>query len=359
MTRFSTALRAAIVAAAFATAAGAATLPEMFKQAKDEFARGEYQKSLADFEALDAASQQPGFENDRAKLAGVILFYRGANLAALGKRAESVDTFLTFLAMQPNASITNPPYSKEIVAAFDQARKDSATRSNTVSAAYATFLVPAGWSLPADEKWTQSPVRYLLTPAQKQEYESLTTAADRATFVDRFWKQLDPTPATDVNEFRREFERRVAFADATWSTDKAPGRLGDRAAVFVFLGAPTYAAMGNLRTGDDAMSAMRAGGNGDMNQSLVGGKAVAPRGGPAQAPRPSSTDNLEQDYNRGVRESWVYRGTRIPKGIAFQEVRYDFVTKEGYGSGVLQKDPQPMQMLGQAASIAKANKQLN
>jgi GWxTD domain-containing protein len=359
MTRFTTIGRATLLALFVAGSAFAANLPELFKQAKDEFARGDFQHSLADFDALDKESQKPGNEADRAKLVGVISFYRGANLAALGKKEEATEAFVTFLGMQPNASITSPPYPRDTVKIFEQAQREAAGRSNTVSTAFATFVVPAGWSLPADEQWTQTPVRYLLTPAQKQEYESLTTAAERATFVDRFWKQLDATPATDDNEFRREFERRVAFADTSWSTEKAPGRLSDRAAVFVYLGAPTYAAMGNLRTGDDAMSAMRAGGNGDMNQSLAGGKAVQARGGPAQMPRASSSDNLEQDYNRGVRESWVYRQGRIPKGIAFQEVRYDFITKTGYGSGVLQKDPQPMQMLGQAAAIARANKQLN
>ena len=67
----------------------AATLPELFKQAKDEFSAGNYQKSLADFETLDAESQKPGLEADRAKLAPIILFYRGANLAALGRKDEA------------------------------------------------------------------------------------------------------------------------------------------------------------------------------------------------------------------------------------------------------------------------------
>jgi GWxTD domain-containing protein len=358
MSRFGTTLRAAFVAVLVAATASAATLPEMFKQAKDEFVRGEYQKSLADFDALDAASKQPGKEADRAQLVGVILFYRGANLAALGKRAEAKDAFIEYLGMQPNASIASPAYPKDVVNVFEQARKESAGRSNTVNAAYAAFATPAGWSLPADERWTQTPVRYLLTPAQKQEYESLTAAADRATFVDRFWKQLDPTPATDDNEFRREFERRVAFADVTWSTAKLPGRLSDRAAVFTFLGPPNYAALGNVGSGDDAMAMLRSGGNADIDSSYQG-KSRSSRGAPGgDSIKRSDSDNLEQDYNRGQRESWVYRQNRIPKGIAYQEVRFDFLSKAGYGAGVLQKDPMPIQTLGQAATLARSNKQL-
>ena len=310
----------------------AATLPEIFKQAKDEFGRGDYQKSLADFDLLDSESQKPGFEADRAKLAPVILFYRGANLAALGRKEEAKEAFLSYLGFMPNASIASPPFPKNVVAAFDLAVKEAAGRSNTVSAAFATFVTPAGWMLPADERWTETPVRHLLTAGQKREYEALTTPADRAAFADRVWGQLDPTPGTPANEFRAEFERRIAFADATWTTDKAPGRVGDRATVIVFLGPPTYAAMGNVSTGDDTMSALRA-----------GRKAM---------------DNLEQEYNRGGRESWVYRQDRMPKDVPFHEVRFDFLSKQGYGTGVLQKESQAMQTLGRAVDAAVRDKKL-
>lgn len=334
----------------------AATLPEIFKQAKDAFGRGDYKQSLADFDLLDAESQKPGFEADRTKLAPVILFYRGANLAALGRKEEAKEAFVSYLAFMPNASIASPPFPKATVAVFDAAVKEAAGRSNTVSAAFATFMTPAGWTLPADEHWTETPMRYLLTPAQKQEYESLTAPADRATFADRVWGQLDPTPGTPANEFRAEFERRVAFADATWTTEKAPGRIGDRAAVIVFLGPPTYAAMGSLGTTDDTMSAMRARGNADLDVSLTG----KTRSGTSAAQAiQKPTDNLEQDYNRGGRESWVYRKDRMPKDVPFHEVRFDFVSKQGYGAGVLQKESQSMQTLGRAVDAALRDKKLS
>ena len=60
-----------------------------------------------------------------------------------------------------------------------------------------------------------------------------------------------------------------------------------------------------------------------------------------------------------TRESWTYRQDRLPKEVVYQEVRFDFLTKQGYGSGVMQKDPQPMQLLGQAADLARASRRLN
>jgi GWxTD domain-containing protein len=333
------------------------TLPELFKRAKDTFAAGDYKSSLAYFELLDTESAKPGLENDRAKLIPVVTFYRGANLAALGRKGEAKEAFVSYLGYTPNASIASPPFPKTTVEIFELARKEAAGRSSTIVTAFAAFATPGDWTLAADEKWIESPVRYLLTAAQKKEYATFTTNAQRAAFVEAFWKQLDPTPATEDNEFRRELERRVAFADVTWSTDKLPGRMADRAAIFTFLGPPTYAALANVGSADDTMATIRAGGNSDLGAYT--GKSKFNPGGTAPPPQRTSNDNLEQDYNRGVRESWIYKKDRLPKGIAFQEVRVMFLTKTGYGSGILQKDPQPMQTLGEAAEAARRDKKLN
>src|SRR5437764_2323566 len=211
------------------------TLPELFKRAKDEFAAGSYQRSLTDFDLLDTISARPGFEADRAKLIPVITFYRGANLAALGRKDDAKEAFITYLAYMPNAAIASPPFPKPTVDLFEQARREAAGRTNTVSTAFAIFIKPADWSLPADEHWIESPVKYLLTPAQKKEYATFTTNAERAAFAESFWKQLDPTPATEVNELRNEFDRRLAFADANLATAKLAGHLTDRGAIFAIL----------------------------------------------------------------------------------------------------------------------------
>ena len=332
------------------------TLPDLFKKAKDEFARADYTHSLADFEQLENLSLRPGMEKDRAKLASVITFYRAANLASLGRRDEAREQFINFLAVMPNATIASPPYSAKVVDAFQQARKDLEGKSGSLALAYAQFVPPAGWTLASDEHWIESPVRFLLTAAQKAEYATFATPAERQTFVERFWKQLDPTPATDANEFRSEFERRVAFADASFSTDKMPGRITDRATVFALFGPPTYAGTAYLSSSDDVMANLRAAGNQDMGRAVRGSNST---GGFGTITGTKPTDNLESDAKRGVREAWYYRRARIPKELVYQELRFDFITKEGYGTGVLQKDAQPMQALGQAAEVARKDKALH
>jgi GWxTD domain-containing protein len=333
-------------------------LPELFRRAKDKYAAGDYKGSLADFELLDTTSAKPENAAARAKLIPVVTFYRGANLAALGRKAEAKDAFIVYLAYTPTATIASPPYPKATVDLFEQARKEAAGRSATMSLSYASFTPPPGWVLAADEHWIESPVRYLLTAAQKKEYATFTTNPERAAFIEAFWKQLDPTPTTDVNEFRNEFERRVAFADAMFATDKQAGRYSDRAPIFVFLGPPTYAAMSNIGTSEDAMASMRAKGNDDIGRAVRSSNSTS-TAGMASMTGNQPEDNLDQAYNRGTRESWIYRQERIPKGIAFQEVHFQFLTKQGYGSAILQKDAQPMQTLGFAVEIAQREKKLN
>jgi GWxTD domain-containing protein len=326
----------------------AATLPEIFKQGKDEFSAGNYKQSLADFDTLDAESQKPGFETDRAKLAPVILFYRGANLAALGRKDEAKDVFINYLSYMPNASIASPPFPKQVIEVFEAARKEIAGKNNTLLAMYTQFKPKPGWALAADQNWAESPVRYLLTPDQKKQYTALASAAEREAFVNKFWDAFDPTPGTPANEFRSEFERRVAFADATFSTDKSLGGATDRGAIFTFLGPPTFAGVAGVSSNDDVMGALRSGGN-SMVPGRIGGKI----GGDA------ADDMRDPSHWRNKRESWTYRRNRLPVSVGMNEVRFDFLTQEGYGTGVLQKDPAPMQTLGYAVEAAKRDKKLN
>jgi GWxTD domain-containing protein len=328
------------------------TLPDLFKQAKDEFARGDFARSLGDFDRLDTLSRRVGMENDRARLASAIAFYRAANLASLRRGDEARDQFIAFLSQVPNASIASPPFSAVVVEAFHEAQKEIEGKSASMAGAYAQFVPPPGWTLAADEQWIESAVRYLLTSAQKAEYLTLTTPVERQAFVERFWKQLDPTPATEANALRLEFEKRVAFADANFATDKIRGRNTDRAVVFALLGPPTYAGTVTLKSSDDVMANLRTMGNSDMKS---GGNS---RAGMDKLTGAMPTDNLESDMKRGVREAWYYRRGRIPKGLPYQELRFDFISKEGYGAAVLQRDPQPMLALGQAVEVLRREKAL-
>src|SRR3954465_8214087 len=91
-----------------------------------------------------------------------------------------------------------------------------------------------------DDEWHLR-VRYIITPAETVAYQRLKTARARETFLAEFWERRDPTPGTPANQYREEFERRVAFADAHFTNPNDAPRAGldtDRGRIYVMFGAP-------------------------------------------------------------------------------------------------------------------------
>src|SRR5712691_8027170 len=101
----------------------AATLPELFQKAKNEFRLGSYAAALATLETLERESAQPGLEAQRAALLPGLLFYRGASLAALGRQNEAHRAFVQFLSHQPNTRLDPAFYPKSVIAALESARE--------------------------------------------------------------------------------------------------------------------------------------------------------------------------------------------------------------------------------------------
>jgi GWxTD domain-containing protein len=77
--------------------------------------------------------------------------------------------------------------------------------------------------LEPEERLTYFGLQYLMNRYQERQYLSLPTPRERAEWVDRFWIDRDPTPATEANERRMEHEKRVALARKLFGMKKAPG----------------------------------------------------------------------------------------------------------------------------------------
>jgi GWxTD domain-containing protein len=303
-----------------------ATVPELFQKAKMEFAAGKFPAALETLDALKAESEKPENEKFRAQLAPALAFYRGATLASLGKADAARSEFETYIALQPGATVDAKTYSKPVVAAFEQAKKSrekSAPGDSGLSASFAQFRPAANAAAP-DEKWVDGAVRYILSSRDRAAYAALSDPAARSAFVESFWKARDPKPETAENEFRSEFERRVAFADEQFAQDGKPGSQTDRGMVFVLLGPPTYGGKKPL-TGEDA-NAGSVGGDALLSNRLAGGDRSF---GGASA----------LDGAQNWREIWHFRHEQLPAGVRYQQVDFEFVTKKGYGKNVLQRDP--------------------
>lgn len=338
----------------------AVSLPDLFHKAKEQFQLGAYADGLKTLALLDEESQKQGFEKDRAALLPGLLFYRGANLAALGRAEEARDVFQQFLALQPKTQLDPARYPKTVITAFENARKaiDSPVKdlSNDprLATAYAAF--PRAEIRDAEapgEEWAEGPVRYLMSPEEHRDFARLADPITRSEFVTNFWKSRDPRPETPQNEFREEFAKRVAFADAHFTQDETRGSLTDRGMVFILLGPPTYSGRKPLSTDkNDADSAgLSRYGRAEVTGAEKGGGSNTSR--MARIDRVSGPGTKVQDAAFNYTEVWHYLRQNLPRDIPYQELELEFITKTGYGKNVLQRESKALSALERAKRVAR------
>ena len=238
---------------------GATSLPELFHRAKEQVKLGSYDAALKTLHQIDAASQRPGLEKDRAALAPALAFYRGVCYAAMGQDDQARPEFESYLASNPNTRLDPAIYPKKVIASFESVQKsamrpgqEEEPKGPGIGTAYKVFKKPdSALHPPADEDWAEGPARFLLTPSEANEFKGMQDPIARSEFITKFWKDRDRTAETPENEFRDEFERRVAFADQYFVQGEMRGSYTDRGTVFVLLGPPAYSIQRPLKTGDD------------------------------------------------------------------------------------------------------------
>ena len=331
-----------VIAASAMAASDPQTLPQLFQQAKEQVAKGDWSRALKTLDRLEEASRQPGFEKDRVQLEPVIAFYRGVALVSSGKIDEGKAQFRAYLAKNPTARVTEASYPAKVVKAFDEVRlevtgRTEETAGRTIEEVYAAFRPTA--KLAADATWGETPVRFLMTGEEKSAWSGATDDAARARFVDEFWARRDPTPGTPENEFRAETERRILFADAAFTTEERTGRLSDRATVFTFLGPPNHIGQTSLSS----------------DQALDGARGVTQGSNLGRGHQSSGSGRtVRNELSQGTREAWYYKADRIPEGAPAQELRFDFITRSGYGTDVLERNSKILNAVDRAVANAAA-----
>jgi GWxTD domain-containing protein len=329
-----------------------ASLPELFRKSKEQFQLGSYAEALKTLETLDAESQKPGVEQDRAALLPGLLFYRGCSLAALGRAEEARQTFEQFLAFAPHTQLDPSRYPRSVIAAFETARKSAEGArpdqgaEGGLAAAYVGFPrpEPSGGETPG-EAWADGPVRFLLTADERRAFARLSDPVARSEFVTNFWKSRDATPETPANEFREEFAKRADFADKNFAQDEVRGSLTDRGMVFILFGPPSYSGRKPLMTGDDVAdsSGLSRYGRAEIAGAEKGGGSSTAR--MARIDRVSGPGTKVQDAASNWIEVWHYLRKNLPREIPNSELVLEFVTKVGYGKNVLQRDTQALNAL--------------
>ena len=92
---------------------------------------------------------------------------------------------------------------------------------------------------PEFRRWLEEDVVYIITPKEKDVFLRLGSSRDRNLFIEAFWKQRDPNPETEENEFRKEHYRRIQHANQFYGKDSpGPGWQSAMGRVYVMLGEP-------------------------------------------------------------------------------------------------------------------------
>ena len=93
--------------------------------------------------------------------------------------------------------------------------------------------------LPArHQEWLKLTTTFIL-PAERDVFLSLADERERDIFIEAFWKQRDPTPATPQNEYKDEMEARFKHVNEFFRRGTVrEGWMTDMGRIFMTLGAP-------------------------------------------------------------------------------------------------------------------------
>lgn len=265
-------------------------------------------------------------------------FYAASVAYEKKDEARAREQLARYFEYQPGAELDPASFSKEYRRFFEAERQAAQERraaaapppgSDSIAGGVLPDYASRGLdesAVPAntgDPGWADTAVAALMTDRERKDYKSLPDDAARREFVARFWDSFGSGEERD--RFRAEFYRRAQYCDSAFSTEDVRGSLSDRGRVFLVLGPPSYASRSPLRQSQDVIDRLRIQNNFFVTPGGVNGEL----------------------------ENWVYRKERIPKGIPFTELLYQFVTQRGYGTAVLQKEPREMNALQKAARLLR------
>lgn len=355
------ALALAILAASAVAHAADDPILITLNEVKAHYRKHEIGEAAAALRRLNELAAAPEFAAARDRLVPVLSFYTGVIQFELRDEAGARLALERYLGLQPAATLDPSLYQKEFVKFFERVKKEMAEADRLASPptspgstegglfpSYAEFAADeeAADAMDRDPAWGAGPVRFLFVADEARRWKSAADEDARRHFREEFWARRDPTPATPGNEFRGEFARRVQFANARFSTETQHGSEADRGMVFILLGPPNYAGRSEIDAGEDGVSRAtdllpRAGGQ-------VGYRNVDQ--GRTERTEESSF-RLGSGRKNGTREVWYYRADRLPKELPFRELRFEFQTRAGYGTGVLQKDAVNLSVLSKMADL--------
>jgi GWxTD domain-containing protein len=87
------------------------------------------------------------------------------------------------------------------------------------------------------QDWPKKEVSLIITPEEQKAYDKLATDEEREQFIQTFWRQRDPDPDTEENEYKDGYYERLSYANEHFTSGK-PGWMTDRGKIFIKFGKP-------------------------------------------------------------------------------------------------------------------------
>jgi GWxTD domain-containing protein len=194
-----------------------------------------------------------------------------------------------------------------------------------LAAAVAAIALSA-FGLSADFiEWGRGPAHFLMTAEEAAQWKTISSDDEAKRFISLFWARRDPTPDTPMNEYRLEYEKRVATADKNFASETQRGALSDRGRALIIFGMPKKIE----RSGAQRDQALPQGitmptpaGSGDT----AGGFSTA------------STDPLAQRADdKTEAQVWTYEGDSARELFGLGRAVLRFVDRTGKGGLTLQQ----------------------
>ncbi len=192
----------------------------------------------------------------------------------------------------------------------------------TLLACFAVLVLAVPARAQLSEKyatWPEGPVQYLLTEDEAARYATLTTDEAAQEFIDLFWAKRDPDLNTRVNEFKVDFDARVAAADEQFAEkDGTRGALTERGKVLILMGKPARRWTQSIQ---------------EYLSRLYGETAVGAAAPTSARAAQSQMHGVSFNPAKGLADVWVYSREQIPEGCKIPKrvdnVMFAFLDTEG------------------------------
>jgi GWxTD domain-containing protein len=81
-------------------------------------------------------------------------------------------------------------------------------------------------------------IQLIMTSQEKKIFNKLPDEESKEEFMKEFWEKRDPDLSTEENEFKEEFEKRLAYVNLHFKSEGKPGWKTDRGRIYMYLGPP-------------------------------------------------------------------------------------------------------------------------